>query len=331
SSPMTIFNRTFSNKTVILNGMAVDILRYLAEKLDFRFITKDSDDGNWGSPQADSEFYNGCVGELQRGMVHIGAGPFTKTAVRDRVIDYSTALFQESNGILVPKPERESRLWNLFMPFTYKVWLTIIGTIVGCSLIAWLFAFFSPFSAFNLGADYAVADEVWLKEYLWSCIGSFLQQGQDFYPFAMSARAVLASWWFFIVIIYAIYSGVLTSFLTVTVTKYPIKTLDDLVTQTAVTPYVRRGTNLFDLLSNAQSGVYKQLAEQVVLYDPDVESCPSNPPRADQACVEDYSALLAIALKNCTQYYVANEQFNTGTIAFMFPEDAPYANLFNFQ
>uniref|UniRef100_A0A1I8JLH1 PBPe domain-containing protein n=1 Tax=Macrostomum lignano TaxID=282301 RepID=A0A1I8JLH1_9PLAT len=203
-------------------------------------------------------------------------------------------------------PERESRLWNLFMPFTYKVWLTIIGTIVGCSLIAWLFAFFSPFSAFNLGADYAVADEVWLKEYLWSCIGSFLQQGQDFYPFAMSARAVLASWWFFI-------------------------TLDDLVTQTAVTPYVRRGTNLFDLLSNAQSGVYKQLAEQVVLYDPDVESCPSNPPRADQACVEDYSALLAIALKNCTQYYVANEQFNTGTIAFMFPEDAPYANLFNFH
>uniref|UniRef100_A0A1I8IYQ8 PBPe domain-containing protein n=2 Tax=Macrostomum lignano TaxID=282301 RepID=A0A1I8IYQ8_9PLAT len=167
-------------------------------------------------------------------------------------------------------------------------------------------------------------------EYLWSIIGSFMQQGQDFYPFCMSSRTVLAFWWLFTVIIYASYTGDLTAHLTVTVTDYPIKTLQDLVSQTAIKPYVSVGTNLHTLLAQSNSGIYKQMADMMVEIGP-YEECPSFPRKADEGCMNDYSFLLAIAMKNCSEYYVADELFNTATLAFMFPEDAYYADSFNFQ
>uniref|UniRef100_A0A1I8FBX0 PBPe domain-containing protein n=1 Tax=Macrostomum lignano TaxID=282301 RepID=A0A1I8FBX0_9PLAT len=213
----TVLHKLIS--TVILNGMAVDILRYLAEKLDFRRCTSEPGPLPDCHSRPSDRLLNGPISRVQRDPV------------------------AEAPGARVPPVEPVHAC-----VFTYKVWLTIVGTIVGCSLIAWLFAFFSPFSPPSIwvrlcsrrrGVAEGVPVELQSAVALLAC-----SKGPGLYPFAMSARAILASWWFFIVIIYAIYS-----------------TLDDLVTQTAVTPYVRRGTNLFDLLNKARSsGVYKQLA-----------------------------------------------------------------------
>uniref|UniRef100_A0A1I8HJW1 PBPe domain-containing protein n=1 Tax=Macrostomum lignano TaxID=282301 RepID=A0A1I8HJW1_9PLAT len=329
SPPMTNFEKRFSNSTVIINGMTFDLLNILASKLEFRFYTKDSDDGNWGAPVPNQPYFNGCVGELQRGLVTIAAGPFTRTTTRDSVIDYSTPLFQESNGILLPRPPPASKMWNVYLPFNYDVWISVIVLLFICSFITWILAYFSPFTAYNLKEEYAIADEVWFQEYVWSVVGSFLQQGQDFYPFAMSPRTILAFWWMFTVIIYGAYTGDLTAHLTVTITDYPIKTLSDLVSQTAIKPYVPAGTNLYTLFKESNSGVYKQVADVMVDLGP-YDYCPDSVVRQERACLNDYTYLLAIAMKNCTQYYLAEETFNTATVAFMYPDDAYFAEYFDF-
>uniref|UniRef100_A0A1I8IZV6 ANF_receptor domain-containing protein n=1 Tax=Macrostomum lignano TaxID=282301 RepID=A0A1I8IZV6_9PLAT len=68
SDPMTVFKKIYANNTVEMTGMTLDILEYFADRMDFRFVTKNPDDGSWGAPQPNSKYYTGCVGELQRGV-----------------------------------------------------------------------------------------------------------------------------------------------------------------------------------------------------------------------------------------------------------------------
>uniref|UniRef100_A0A1I8I790 PBPe domain-containing protein n=1 Tax=Macrostomum lignano TaxID=282301 RepID=A0A1I8I790_9PLAT len=121
-------------------------------------------------------------------------------------------------------------------------WLAVLAALAVASLTIFALAYFSPFSAWNLQLEFAIADEVWLQEYIWSCIGSFLQQGQDFYPYAMSPRAVMVFWWLFTVIIYGAYTGDLTSALTVSVTSLPIQSFEDMLADGSLTPIMPRGT-----------------------------------------------------------------------------------------
>ncbi|PAA76062.1 hypothetical protein BOX15_Mlig017883g2, partial [Macrostomum lignano] len=328
--PFTIYRQTFPNKTVIVGGMLKDVLDILAARLDFRYSVKVPDDGQWGGPQAGKSYFSGCVGEVQRGIVSIGGSTFTKTAIRDSVVDFSTPLFQEANGILVPRPPPESKLWNVYAPFKYDVWILVIIFIFVCAAVTWVLAYFSPFSAYNLRLEFAIADEIWLQEYIWSIVGSFMQQGQDFYPFAMSPRAVLAFWWMFTVIIYGTYTGDLTAHLTISFTDLPIKTLSDLVAQSAVKPLVPEGTNLDTLLSSSTGGVYRQVADKMLMSDT-LPGCIEQTFQGKEACLTDYTALLYVARANCSKVYIADEIFNTATVAFMYPEDAYFGANIDFQ
>uniref|UniRef100_A0A1I8HNV3 PBPe domain-containing protein n=1 Tax=Macrostomum lignano TaxID=282301 RepID=A0A1I8HNV3_9PLAT len=120
---------------------------------------------------------------------------FAVTNLRYAVVDYLDDYLYSSNNILVRIPPPASKIWNVFTPMTLQVWLLLAASIFIVPFIIYLLALFSPFSAWNLKLSFAFADEVWYKEYLWSTIGSFLQQGQDFYPFAMSPRTVMVFWW----------------------------------------------------------------------------------------------------------------------------------------
>ena len=140
--------------------------------------------------------------------VDLGASTFTNTAIRDTVIDFTVPIFEEANAVLVPRPKPASKMWNVLKPFSWRLWSYIMGSMGVATICAYTFAKFSPLSAWNLKLPWAVADEVWLQEYMWSIMGSFLQQGQDFYPYAMSSRVVLAFWWLFTFIVFGTYTGI---------------------------------------------------------------------------------------------------------------------------
>uniref|UniRef100_A0A1I8GT76 Lig_chan-Glu_bd domain-containing protein n=1 Tax=Macrostomum lignano TaxID=282301 RepID=A0A1I8GT76_9PLAT len=179
-----VLKTELGNRSFIGTGYVPDIVEYLSKKLNFRYVLKKPDDGQWGGPVPGSPYFSGCVGEVQRGIVHLGAGTFTKTTLRDSVIDFSADLFAEYNGILVPKPKPSTKMWNVFYPLSWQLWLCLAASLFVAAFCVWIMAYYSPFSAVNLQLECAITDEVNYLEYLWTVTGCLMQQGQDFYPFA---------------------------------------------------------------------------------------------------------------------------------------------------
>uniref|UniRef100_A0A1I8HNP7 PBPe domain-containing protein n=1 Tax=Macrostomum lignano TaxID=282301 RepID=A0A1I8HNP7_9PLAT len=142
--------------------------------------------------------------------------------------------------------------------------------------------------------------------------------------------AVLAFWWIFGVIIYGTYTGDLTAHLTISITDLFIKTLSDLVAQSAIKPLVPEGTGLHTLLSSSTGGVYRQVADKMLMSN-NIPACIEQTVQGQEACLTDYTALLYVTRANCSKVYIADEMFNVATVAFMYPEDAYFSANIDFQ
>lgn len=68
----------------------------------------------------------------------------------------------------------------------------------------------------------------------WFALGAFMQQGCDLSPRSISGRIVGSVWWFFTLILISSYTANLAAFLTVERMVTPIKSAEDLASQTEV-------------------------------------------------------------------------------------------------
>uniref|UniRef100_A0A1I8JJF5 PBPe domain-containing protein n=2 Tax=Macrostomum lignano TaxID=282301 RepID=A0A1I8JJF5_9PLAT len=329
--PFPPFTR-YSNYTFgTASGHSVDMVNYYASHLNFSYDIFSPPDIQFGAPVEGSPYFSGCIGMLQRGEAEF-AMPFAITNIRYQVIDYSEDYMFSANTILVKRPPSESKLWNVFTPLAWDSWLLILGMLVFVPIIVFVLASCNPFSGWNLRISYAFADEVWLKEYIWSVIGSFLQQGQDFYPFAMSPRTVLAFWWMLTVILYGAYTGDLTAKLAVTVAEYPIQSLEDLVSMPHYKAMVARGTNIYATIMLATDGPMALLRRQMVVVDT-MTTCAETLLIKDadpyMVCISDKSSNSFYASAFCSQVYQATSLFNYYYQAMTFPRDAYYLPAFD--
>uniref|UniRef100_A0A1I8JJ64 Lig_chan-Glu_bd domain-containing protein n=1 Tax=Macrostomum lignano TaxID=282301 RepID=A0A1I8JJ64_9PLAT len=325
--PYVIYDENTYGK---VTGHAEDVLNIVRENLNFSTIVLKPPDGQFGAPINGTQRFSGCIGELQNGKADL-AVVFAVTNLRYAVVDYLDDYLYSSNNILVRIPPPASKIWNVFTPMTLQVWLLLAASIFIVPFIIYLLALFSPFSAWNLKLSFAFADEVWYKEYLWSTIGSFLQQGQDFYPFAMSPRTVMVFWWLLTVIIFGAYTGDLTAHLATSVSSLTIRTLEDLVSMPYYTALVPRGTNIHTAIDMATSGPMFQLKSMTVLVQSH-EDCArkllasTNP---YTVCIADQKSNLYFANQFCEKMYVADEYFNFYYLAWPVPKDAFYADAMN--
>uniref|UniRef100_A0A1I8IN61 PBPe domain-containing protein n=2 Tax=Macrostomum lignano TaxID=282301 RepID=A0A1I8IN61_9PLAT len=258
--------------------------------------------------------------------------PYAITTLRSQVVDFSFPLASSGNTILVRRPPPSTRMWNIFAPLSYDVWLLLLGVLCTAAFFTYLLAYFSPFTAWNLGVNYSFADEVWLQEYIWSFLGSLLQQGQDFYPFAMSPRSILAFWWFLTVILLAAYTGNLTAYLTVSVTQLPIRTLEDVLANQHYKVLVSKGTNIYAQILLDTSGPYYELRKQMKVVDSmpicsQTVAVDSNP---YQVCIVDQNINIHFYNAYCNKVYIADQTFNAYSLGVAFPKGAFYLPAFSF-
>lgn len=68
----------------------------------------------------------------------------------------------------------------------------------------------------------------------WFALGAFMQQGCDLSPRSISGRIVGSVWWFFTLILVSSYTANLAAFLTVERMVTPIKSAEDLASQSEV-------------------------------------------------------------------------------------------------
>ena len=72
--------------------------------------------------------------------------------------------------------------------------------------------------------------------------------GGDPHPRSVSGRCVLGFWWLFTILMASTYTANLAAFLTVTIARKPINSLEELVAQSQIKPFVMDGSSYETLL-----------------------------------------------------------------------------------
>uniref|UniRef100_A0A1I8GLE9 PBPe domain-containing protein n=2 Tax=Macrostomum lignano TaxID=282301 RepID=A0A1I8GLE9_9PLAT len=278
------------------------------------------------------------VGDVLRKEADFAIGPFTMTAIRQTVIDFSVPFMQDGNAILIKKPEQENPMFRVLSPFSLYSWLAILGSMLLSSFCIFVYSRLSPFSGWNLNLPDRITDEVSYKENLWSAIGTFLQQGefgnflcQDFFPVAASARIVLGLWWCTVVVIMALYTADMIGYLTLNLPATSVESLEQLAAQSVIEPAVKSGANAYTLFEKSPAGstynnIFKLMGNMPKFTETEqgvnlVKG--ANFSDRQFAFIGDRTQLSYSALTNC-DLLLLSDIFNVATFGWPMQKDAPY-------
>ncbi|XP_042871398.1 probable glutamate receptor [Penaeus japonicus] len=111
------------------SGIAVTLLSILAQKMNFTYHFVRPQDHEWGRMLPNGSF-TGMVGMLERKEVDLALGPLSVSWERYQKADYSTFIYMDWWGILLPRPRRETDFAGFLKPFTLEVWLALAASLL---------------------------------------------------------------------------------------------------------------------------------------------------------------------------------------------------------
>ena len=116
----------------------------------------------------------------------IAIAPLTITSERERVVDFSKPFMQLGISIMIKKPEKQKPgVFSFMDPLHYYIWLCIVLSYIGVSLVMFVVGRFSP-AEWQIGEDTGDGPEIstdfTLRNSLWFALGAFMQQGCDISP-----------------------------------------------------------------------------------------------------------------------------------------------------
>jgi len=128
-------------------------------------------------------------------VADIAVAPLTITSVRERVIDFSKPFMQLGISIMIKKPEKQKPgVFSFMDPLHFYIWLCIVLSYLGVSLVMFLVGRFSP-AEWQIGDDSGdgpgISTDFTLRNSLWFALGAFMQQGCDISPRSASQTALL--------------------------------------------------------------------------------------------------------------------------------------------
>ncbi|GMR50924.1 hypothetical protein PMAYCL1PPCAC_21119, partial [Pristionchus mayeri] len=232
-------------------GFCIDLLTELSKDLGFTFSIHTVKDGSYGN--AKNGTWDGMIGEILRGEAEMAVAPLTVNFKRAEVVDFTKPFLSLGISILFKVPsDQQPDLFSFLNPLSWQIWLCILGAIGGVTLGMFAVARITPYE-WNLNfscctahqphpaASFTPADApVELSNNysffntLWYVTSTMLKGGCDFGPRAVSTRLLGGTWWVFTLVIISAYTANLAAVLTVSRPFIPIKNLDDLANQTAI-------------------------------------------------------------------------------------------------
>ena len=208
-------------------GFAVDLTAEIARIIGVNFTL--SVVTGYGS-KADDGKWTGMVGEILEGRADMAIADLTINSDRERVVDFSMPFLELGISILfVAAPSKSIDLFSFMAPFSPAVWLLMLAGGVAVSLGLFLISRNSPFETAELDSSDGESPFLRFNHCLWFSVASWMQQGCDFLPRAISTRTLASVWWFFTLIIISSYTANLAAFLTIERMELPISSVEDLV------------------------------------------------------------------------------------------------------
>lgn len=252
-----------NNKT-ILEGYCIDLIRRLAEAMEFDYEILLPETGTYGKRV--NGRWDGIIGDLVRGRIDISVASLKMTAEREEAIDFIAPYFEQTGiSIIMRKPVRETSLFKFMTVLRLEVWLSIVGALVATAIMIWILDRFSPYSARNNPDAYPYpCREFTLKESFWFALTSFTPQGGGEAPKAISGRTLVAAYWLFVVLMLATFTANLAAFLTVERMQTPVQSLEQLARQSRINYTVLQKSdtyNYFHNMKKAEETLFKTWKE----------------------------------------------------------------------
>ncbi|KAJ4430961.1 hypothetical protein ANN_19554 [Periplaneta americana] len=165
---------------------------------------------SWGWLKKNTS-WNGMMGMLQRGEVHMGACAIFVTPARADTVDFTMPLLNFKYSVFIQRPSVHSMVWNsLIKPFTPELWGFCGIAMIVTALHLWLLNICLRHFLKDRGEELR---QYTFQDTLFCLISIFFQQGADINPHSISGRVVILTASLVAVTLYAGYSATLVSFL----------------------------------------------------------------------------------------------------------------------
>ncbi|XP_046444793.1 glutamate receptor ionotropic, delta-1-like isoform X1 [Daphnia pulex] len=136
-SPFVEFVRDENGIVVDGKGFSFEILAALMETYNFSITIEVPKDKAYGALLANGT-WNGMIGMILNNESDVGIGSFSVTHVRNRVVDFTVAYYEESSGILIPAPTLGKQTSAFVKPFHFRVWIILIAILGILPCIMWV-------------------------------------------------------------------------------------------------------------------------------------------------------------------------------------------------
>ncbi|XP_047499265.1 glutamate receptor ionotropic, kainate glr-3-like [Penaeus chinensis] len=231
-------------------GIAVTVLEILAEKLNFTYHYVRPLDQEWGRKLPNGSF-TGLVGMLDRREADLALGPLSISWDRYQRVDFSTFLYMDWWGILLPRPRLERDFAGFLKPFAPEVWLGFGASLLVTIILGVILRTLTPDSLPESKSSFNLA---WIAR-------TVMNEATESLPLSVSGRTFLGTWLLAMCVLTSAYSGVLTSLLTVPIITVPVDSVEDLVSYGKIPWNLERGTWMHEGYARSNSKLGKKVFE----------------------------------------------------------------------
>ncbi|CAI2353310.1 unnamed protein product [Caenorhabditis sp. 36 PRJEB53466] len=290
-------------------GFCIDLLAELSKDLGFTYTIHAVKDGKYGNDKYGNGSWDGMIGEILRGEAEMAVAPLTVNYRRSEAVDFTKPFLSLGISILYKVPDdQQPDLFSFLNPLSWQIWTAIGTSILTVTLGMYFVANVTPYE-WNLNfsccsahephpaAAFATSQEapiVMSNNYsfwntVWYVLSTMLKGGCDFGPRAVSTRLLGGTWWVFYLVIISAYTANLAAVLTVSRPYIPIKNLDDLANQTAISYGTIRGGSTMQFFQESRIAAHVKMWEY--MKDKDV-FVTSNGKGVERALSSNYAFLM---------------------------------------
>ncbi|XP_053400246.1 glutamate receptor 1-like isoform X2 [Mercenaria mercenaria] len=241
-------------------GFAVDLIREVADMLNFEYQIYLVHDGNFGTKMSDGS-WNGMIGELLQGNATMSVAPLSINSEREAAVDFTKPFMTRYISVLMKVPRSETSYFEFLNPLHPTVWFCTLGAFVFVSIVLYILE--------RIGTiDRKECPSISFKESFWFVFGSLLQGSTDSSPSTLPGRILTSSWWFFALILISSYTANLAAFLTVKKINTPIKTVTDLASQTKIKYGTVQSSGIMSFFKNTDIEHFSKMWAQMSEIEP---------------------------------------------------------------
>ncbi|XP_076451148.1 glutamate receptor ionotropic, kainate 3-like [Babylonia areolata] len=228
-------------------GFSYDLLQELAKKLKFDFVLDDVT----GRPD-DAGPLGGMVKNLIEGKALMAVGKLEVTAERESEISFSYTILSTQASLLIRKAKSTRNYFQFLDPFKTDLWMMILAFIAVAAIALFLISRYDP-------TQQTLEQRFDLKESAWYALNILLQGTTDYSPQTTSMRAIIAFFWFSVIILEAAYTANLAAYLTLQQMDSRVKTVDDLARQNSIKYGVANNSHLMNFFQSQDEDPFERM------------------------------------------------------------------------